>query len=106
MSIVNIHTGHWLPSPHQNELLTHLSQEAAEVIQEACKAQCYGFDSRNPHAPGMTNKERLEHELADFVATVRMIAKTGVIDLDKVERLVAEKIIKKQQWLLQPADPT
>jgi NTP pyrophosphatase (non-canonical NTP hydrolase) len=52
----------------------------------------------------MDNQERLEHELADMLGVLQMLAKTGAIDLDKVERLIPQKIEKKKRWLIQPVD--
>lgn len=53
-------------------LLNKLSQEAAELIQEATKASEFGLDNANP-ATREVNRAALHKELHDLLAVVDML---------------------------------
>lgn len=68
-----------LPTPYENELLTILIEECAEVIQRATKAQRFGLTEVQPGQP-LSNSTRLAHEIGDLFEVVdRLRAENGPI---------------------------
>ena len=58
----------------EDERLTFLIEEAAEVIQEATKIKRFGWSSYHPDDPKQqTNRERLQSEVADFLGAFRLL---------------------------------
>lgn len=60
-----------LHSADKDELLIRLSEEASEVVKEACKCLRFGFEGRWPRNAKSNNKERLFHELQDLEIIAR-----------------------------------
>jgi NTP pyrophosphatase (non-canonical NTP hydrolase) len=67
----------------QQEILTILSEECAEVIQAVSKMIRFGVDSINPYT-GDVNKARLEDELTDVIAIVGILGTLDVVDKDRI----------------------
>jgi hypothetical protein len=61
-------------------LLTVLGEEGGELAKEASKANRFGLGDRNVlHPEGPDNRERLEAELNDLIATARLLEVLGVL---------------------------
>lgn len=59
---------------YRAKLLTHLQEEASEVIQEVCKIVRFGFASHHPADPDKTtNLQRLSREVGNFWAIVDLL---------------------------------
>ena len=67
-----------LPTPYENELLTILIEEAAEVIQRATKAKRFGLKEVQP-GQKLNNVERLSLEVGDFIHMVNMCRNEGMV---------------------------
>lgn len=72
------------PTAAEETILTHLTEESAEVIKESCKIMRFGFDSSHPSEPYITNRTRLEYEIADFYACVELMIEQGLIDRESL----------------------
>ena len=67
----------------QEHLLTTLVEECSEIAKAGCKSLRFGLDDRSPLDPGgMTNRQKLIHELNDLVATVNMLEDVGIVPHD------------------------
>jgi len=79
-----------------NELLTILQEECAEVSQCASKCIRFGIDAVYE---GKTNRERLEHELGDLLAMVKLIDEESPINSDHVLACAEAKLIKVEGFM-------
>jgi len=70
-------TPHSLPTPHERELLTILSEEAAEIIVAASKLQRFGREDGYP-GTGRTNGGDLGAEIGDLEELVDRIVALGL----------------------------
>lgn len=70
------------------ELLQMLAEEAAEIVQAAMKTLRHGWDSYNPTVPPekrISNVEHLEYEIKQLLAIVKMLRRSGIVDMDFAE---------------------
>ena len=80
-------------------LMSCLSEEAGEIVQDVSKSVRFGLSDRNVLNPdGPTNRERLEAELNDLVAVAELLVSAGALSaawLDP-ERIAAkrEKVLR------------
>lgn len=58
---------------YREYLLSKLAEEASEIAQIAIKSQVFGFDSVDPRENGENNLEKLEKELLDLFAVLRLM---------------------------------
>ena len=77
-------------TPAQDERLTLLIEECAEVIKVATKIQRFGYNSFHPLGI-MSNRELLEHELGDVATARRLLEEASDVSVVKVEAAAAEK---------------
>lgn len=63
----------------QEYLLTHLAEEASEIVKDACKGLRFGLDDIDPNGDGTTNRERLINELNDMMAIVKRLELEKII---------------------------
>lgn len=78
------------------EILVIAQEEAAEVIQEISKIFRFGINEN--HKSGISHREMLENEIADFLVMVDLLREEGVIDDIKLEAAKQRKIKKLQVW--------
>lgn len=72
-------------------VITHLIEEASEVIQEASKIDRFGVHSYHPDEPELTNRQRLRAELVDLRAMIE-IAMAEIVMLEERDALTEEEI--------------
>lgn len=63
----------------QKELLNHLMEECAEVIQACSKIQRFDLDTPHPSLRPMTNKEHLNAELHDVMVLLDKLTDEGIL---------------------------
>lgn len=73
-------------------LLTILTEESAEIGQEACKAIRFGLDDVKPGQPD-DNKRRLEREISQLLGVARLLG------LEVREEDIVEKIGKVTKYM-------
>lgn len=78
----------------QDELLTILIEECAEVIQAATKIKRFGFDSTNMEENPSTNFIALSKELGDLTAMIELAIEHDVACELTIYRTVLEKFRK------------
>lgn len=66
-------------TPAEAERLAKLAEECLEVGVEICKILRHGYDSYHPAEPGRSNRQRLQDEVLDVLATVSMMIQAGDI---------------------------
>ena len=76
-------SSHDLPTSHQRELLTILSEEAAEIIVAASKLQRFGRDDGYP-GTDRTNGSDLGAEIGDLEELVDRIVAAGLTTRDDI----------------------
>ena len=86
-------------TPAQIELLAKLSEEAGEVVQAIGKILRRGFDRKNPHKGGPTNRRHLEIELGDLHAAENALVTLGELKLRRIEDACREKTKTAKKWL-------
>lgn len=81
----------------QKEALMILQEECAEVTQVTSKIFRFGLEACWPqNAP--TNRQRLEEEIGDLIAMIRILEEQGLISGDKVIEAQERKIEKLKKW--------
>lgn len=86
-------------------LLSCLSEENGEVIQESCKAIRFGLDDINPKTKE-SNANAIHREMIDVIAVYLMVFENEqdkVIDINNLSCNIINEVIKKQEkvekWL-------
>lgn len=80
------------------ELLTILSEECAEVSQVCSKCIRFGMASTHPEAPE-SNQLRLEKEIGDFMAMVRLLTEEYNLNMDNIIESADAKLIKVEKFM-------
>ena len=72
-------------TPAEDERLTLLQEEAAEVIQAVAKIRRFKFDGVSPknNTENLTNRQHLARELADLSLAIQLVIDTGDISSDE-----------------------
>lgn len=78
-------------------LLSCLIEECAEVIQRATKVQRFGLHEVQPEQ-SLTNEVRLRIEVADLMATLRLLQDEGM-NLEPLDDMVHSKIAKVKKYM-------
>jgi hypothetical protein len=91
-------TPHDLPTPHERELLTILSEEAAEIIVAASKLQRFGRDDGYPGTV-RTNGSDLGAEIGDLEELVDRIVAAGLTTRAAIAAGKAHKAKKLSVYL-------
>lgn len=75
--------------PYDQELLTILMEEAAEVVQEASKCIRFGVENNMAH---------LEKEIADLMCMIELLHQHDHLSFTRMERYVEEKREKLKKY--------
>lgn len=67
-------------TPREDEILSLLQEECAEVIQAVSKIRRFGWDSYHPNDPQKTNRVLLEDEVGDVSEIKQIMVDFGLID--------------------------
>jgi NTP pyrophosphatase (non-canonical NTP hydrolase) len=87
-------------SPAEDELLTLLNEECAEVIQIVCKAQRHGLNSYHPDEPdGVSNAEMVAEEVGQVLAAVDLLVAAGVLRRELIDEERATKLRRVGDYL-------
>lgn len=86
------------PSDHENELLTILIEECAEVTQRATKAQRFGLAEKQP-GQRLSNAQRLAREIGDVLALVDEVLKHRLILRWDIEMARKKKPAKLRRYM-------
>ena len=87
-------------TPYQEECLTILMEECAEVVQEICKIRRFGLDAMSHHSPDKNHISCLTQELGDIIAMIELVIDSdiGVTD-ESVLRAKQLKLEKVKKWM-------
>lgn len=85
---------------YQDELLTILTEECGEVIQELCKIERFGINELSHHHPDKTHLQCLKQELGDLLACIQLLedANIGITNDDLCEAKQL-KLNKMGKWM-------
>jgi NTP pyrophosphatase (non-canonical NTP hydrolase) len=81
----------------ENEIMSILAEECAEVIQSISKCNRFGIDNLKPGKP-KTNREHLEDELGDVLAMIDIMLEHDIIQRDKLDAAKYNKFEKLKKW--------
>jgi NTP pyrophosphatase (non-canonical NTP hydrolase) len=80
---------------YNQELLTILMEECAEVIQEASKIIRFGLDAEYN---GETAVQRLEKELGDLQCMIDLLHANDMVSFTKMDDYAQQKYEKLKKW--------
>lgn len=83
----------------EDELLTVLEEECAEVIQAITKIRRHGLASYHPDNPGVSNAGSLHRELGDVRAAMILLSRIGILHLGTLPQLAKDKLKRLQPYL-------
>lgn len=84
----------------EDERLSLLAEECAEVIVAICKIQRHGYESSDPtEANTPTNRQTLEEELGHVRHAKEMLIAVGDIQRVGIHRSAEAKALSIGQWL-------
>lgn len=78
-------------TPGQDEALTILTEECAELIKAITKIQRHGLHSYHPRT-GITNLASLAHEMGDVLAAFVLMYGEALVDPSAVEHMRNRKL--------------
>jgi hypothetical protein len=87
----------------QRELLVCLMEEAAEVTQVITKILRFGYTS-SPLLSDVTNAERLQREVADFLGIVDRLIELELFSAVALDEGAEAKLLKLENYLLFKGD--
>ena len=77
------------------EILTILQEECAEVIQAISKVNRFGIDGIHN---GKSNRDHLEEEIGDLMCMFELMLENGIIQKESVDNAKERKIAKLKCW--------
>lgn len=80
----------------EEEILTVLQEECAEVSQMVCKIRRFGLDQAI--AVGGSNRKRLTEEVGDLQASIDLLKLFNVLDENEIELAKQRKFEKLKRW--------
>lgn len=85
---------------YQDELLTILTEECGETIQEICKIKRFGLNEKSHHVEDQTHLECLESEIGDLLAMIELVRLSGIgITVEGLEKAKQKKLDKVLKWM-------
>lgn len=86
-------------SEEQAESLALLAEECAEVIVAIQKIMRHGLESCHPNTPSFTNRNALENEIGDVLASIRMARNNVGLDDATINRSQRAKHLNVEAWV-------
>ncbi len=87
-------------TPYQEELLTILTEEAGEIVQEICKIKRFGLHEESHHVRGSSHLACLEQEIGDIICIVKLLQESGIgLTVDGIMAAAERKEIKVTKWM-------
>ena len=80
------------------EVMSILQEECAEVIQAVSKIQRFGFDTRWPEDSPLDNRGRMEEELGDLLAMIQLLIAQRLVNEHNLETAMQAKLEKLKKW--------
>lgn len=80
---------------YNNELLTILAEECAEVIVECSKIIRFGPESVYE---GVTAREKLEKEIGDLMCLIDLAQKADLVSFTSIDEHSQKKLEKLKKW--------
>ena len=83
----------------EEEVLSLIQEECAEVIQAISKTRRFGWDSYHPtDSEKIDNRTHLEIELGDLLCLVEILVENGVISSACVHKAIVDKRERLKQF--------
>lgn len=86
-------------SPAELERLACLSEELGEAQQAIGKILRHGYESHHPDDWRRTNRDDLERELGDVLATIGMLTDAGDLNVEAIDNARISKRLKVRRFL-------
>lgn len=80
-----------------DEILSILQEECAEVVQAVSKVFRFGFDAKHPNEI-RNNRQRLEEELGDVQAMISLLVEKNIVSEQNIKAAEQQKFAKLEQW--------
>ena len=81
----------------EEEILTVLQEECAEVSQMVCKIRRFGIDETHLKEGG-SNRERLTEEVGDLQAAIDLLKSFNIVSEQGIEQARQAKFEKLKKW--------
>lgn len=81
----------------EEEILTVLQEECAEVSQMVCKIRRFGIDETHLKEGG-SNRERLTEEVGDLQAAIDLLKLHNIVSEHGIEQARQAKFEKLKKW--------
>ena len=78
-------------TPYQDELLTILVEECAEVQKAATKIMRFGAGDSDPHTPRVINSTKLSEEIGDLMTLIELCFDAGLANSGEATRAMVAK---------------
>ena len=80
------------------DTLSILQEECAEVTQAISKVLRFGIDTVYPKGSDSSNKNKLEEELGDLMAMVKLLVDGGTLNVESIIKASEQKLNKLKKW--------
>ena len=84
-------------SNKEQEIMSILQEESAEIVQAVSKIFRFGYESKHPDKD-QNNREHLAEEIGDMLAMVQLVIENKIVDWQAVEIAKDKKFEKLQRW--------
>lgn len=85
---------------YQDELLTILTEECGETVQEICKINRFGMEAKSHHIPNGNHLDCLIQEIGDILAIVDLLVDSDMgITIEKLDAAKEIKLKKLGEWM-------
>lgn len=93
-------------TPQEDEVLSMLAEEAAEIIQIIMKTKRHGFGSHHPDNPYDDNRALIAKEVGDFLGVLDHAIDHRMIERDKVQTAADVKMLNAFHYMHHHENPS